>query len=174
MDIRMIIIILMAVALLVWVIFCGIQFIHHSKDVVAGVNFIGHVECETCKTKYDVSAAEFVKSYIAKSRSVTKTEVKGSMLINRPNYSYYAKKFYCPHCKKKRYAQVLNINEINDLSLKPALKTGLQWLLIMFIGGLIILTIARIPMHFANNAAEKRVEEMRQQQYEELKKRYIP
>lgn len=174
MDTRIIIIILMAIALFVWVIFCDIQFIRHSKDVVVGVNFIGHVECEICKTKYDVSAEEFTKSYVGKSRSTTKTKAKIGMLINRPSYRYYAKKFYCPHCKKKRYAQVLNINEINNMSLKPVLKTGLQWLLIMFIGGLLILTIARIPMHFANNTVEKRVEEMRQQQYKELKERYLP
>ena len=106
MDIRILIPIIMAVLLLSWVIFCGIQFIRHSKDVIVRSDFTGHVKCEKCGTEYTVNAAEFTKTAMAKSVSVTKTKFVNGALINQPHYKYYAKKFYCPVCGKRRYARV--------------------------------------------------------------------
>jgi transcription elongation factor Elf1 len=162
----------MGICLLIWVIFCAVQFIRHSKTLVAGADFIGHVECEKCKTRYDVSASEFARSSITKSRSVSKTKLKNGAFINRPYYQYFAKKFNCPVCGKKRYARVLNINEINDLMLKPSLNAGIHWLIIMFIGGVIIMAAASIPRHFTEKAAQQRVEELKEQQYQEFIQRY--
>ena len=74
-------------------------------------------------------------------------------------------------CGRKRYAQVLNINEINRAMEKPMLRTGMRWLLLMCIGGMLILAAAAVPMHFLNQARERQVEELREQRYEELKDR---
>ena len=167
-----IILTIMGLVLLAWVIFCGIQFIHHGRDVVAGADFIGHVKCEKCGTEYEVSAEEFTQSYMSKSRSVTRTKIQGGAFVNRPQYSYYAKKFQCPCCGKKRYAQVLNINEINQMMTRPVLRAGIRWLILMGIGGVLILAVASIPLHFADRAREQRVEELREQQYEDFKERY--
>ena len=163
---------IMGVVLLAWVIFCGIQFIRHSRDVVAGADFVGHVKCEKCGTEYEVSAEEFTQSYMSKSRSVTRTKIQGGAFVNRPQSSYYAKKFQCPCCGKKRYAQVLNINEINQMMTRPVLRAGIRWLILMGIGGVLILAVASIPLHFADRAREQRVEELREQQYEDFKERY--
>lgn len=173
MDVRFIIVIVMGVLLIGWVIFCGIQFIRYSRNLVAGSGFIGHVECEKCGHRYDVSAAEFTESCVSKSRSVSKTRRKGMILVKRPEYSYFAKKFYCPNCGKKRYGKVLNINEIQDATLRPSLKAGARWLIIMCVGGLIIMAAASIPMHFAERAAQQQVEELKQRQYEEFVERYM-
>ena len=184
---EIIILTIMGLVLLAWVIFCGIQFIHHGRDVVAGADFIGHVKCEKCGTEYEVSAEEFTKSYMSKYRSVTRTKIQGGASVNRPQYSYYAKKFHsvnrpqysyyakkfqCPCCGKKRYAQVLNINEINQMMTRPVLRAGIRWLILMGIGGVLILAVASIPLHFADRAREQRVEELREQQYEDFKERY--
>lgn len=169
---KIIILTIMGLVLLAWVIFCGIQFIHHGRDVVAGADFIGHVKCEKCGTEYEVSAEEFTKSYMSKYRSVTRTKIQGGASVNRPQYSYYAKKFQCPCCGKKRYAQVLNINEINQMMTRPVLRAGIRWLILMGIGGVLILAVASIPLHFADRAREQRVEELREQQYEDFKERY--
>ncbi len=169
---EIIILTIMGLVLLAWVIFCGIQFIHHGRDVVAGADFIGHVKCEKCGTEYEVSAEEFTQSYMSKSRSVTRTKIQGGAFVNRPQYSYYAKKFQCPCCGKKRYAQVLNINEINQMMTRPVLRAGIRWLILMGIGGVLILAVASIPLHFADRAREQRVEELREQQYEDFKERY--
>ena len=37
---EIIILTIMGGVLLAWVIFCGIQFIRHSRDVVAGADFV--------------------------------------------------------------------------------------------------------------------------------------
>lgn len=169
---EIIILTIMGLVLLAWVIFCGIQFIHHGRDVVAGADFIGHVKCEKCGTEYEVSAEEFTKSYMSKYRSVTRTKIQGGASVNRPQYSYYAKKFQCPCCGKKRYAQVLNINELNQMMTRPVLRAGIRWLILMGIGGVLILAVASIPLHFADRAREQRVEELREQQYEDFKERY--
>ena len=173
MDIRILIPIIMAVLLLSWVIFCGIQFIRHSKDVIVRSDFTGHVKCEKCGTEYTVNAAEFTKTAMAKSISVTKTKFVNGTLINQPHYKYYAKKFYCPVCGKRRYARVLNINDINQAMKKPMLQSGIRWLILMMTGGLLILAATGIPMYFANKAAVRQVEELKQQQYEDFLEDYV-
>ena len=172
MDARFIILLIMSALLLGWVIFCGIQFFRHSKELIVYADFIGHVKCEKCGTEYEVSAEEFTKSYMSKYRSVTRTKIQGGASVNRPQYSYYAKKFQCPCCGKKRYAQVLNINELNQMITGPVLRVGIRWLILMGIGGVLILAVASIPLHFADQAREQRVEELREQQYEGFKERY--
>lgn len=167
-----IILIIMGVVLMAWVIFCGICFIRHSRDVVVSNDFVAHVQCEACGTHYDVDASEFTKSYFSKHRSVTKTKVEKGALVNRPHYSYYAKKFHCPKWGKKQYAQVLNVNEINRMTEKFMLRSGLRWLIIMAIGGAVILAVASIPMHFADQARKQSIEDLKEQRYEEFKGRY--
>ena len=162
----------MRTALLAWIIFCGILFIRHGRDVVVGAGFVGHVKCEKYGTEYEVSSAEFTKSYMTKYKSVTRTKMQGGAYVNRPQYKYYAKKFQCPCCGKKRYAQVLNINEINQMMTRPLLRAGVRWLILMCIGGMIILAAASVPMHFADRARDQRIEELKERQYEDFKERY--
>ena len=45
---EVIILTIMGIALLTWVIFCGIQFIRHGRDLAAEAGFVGHVKCEKC------------------------------------------------------------------------------------------------------------------------------
>ena len=104
----------MGVLLLGWVIFCGVQFIFQGRRRIAGADFIGQAKCEKCGTEYTVSPQEFNKGIMTKTRSLTKTQVYRGAFVDTPHYAYYAKKFYCPCCKKREYAQVLNINEINE------------------------------------------------------------
>ncbi|MGI6007072.1 MAG: hypothetical protein ACOX8E_06220 [Ruminococcus sp.] len=173
MDIRFILTLVMGVLLMTWIVFCGISFIRHARIVTADAGFVARVRCEKCKTQYEVSAEDFSKSLVSKFRSVTRTKLTNGMFISRPRFSYYAKKFCCPCCKKKRYAEVLNINEINDSMLKPSLKAGIRWLVIMCIGGAVILIATGIPMYFAQRAAQERVKDLKEQQYEELINRYF-
>ena len=56
---------------------------------------------------------------------------------------------------------------------KTTVKIGLHWLAMMFIGGMLILVLGGIPIYFADRAAWKQAEDMRQQRYEELKERYF-
>lgn len=96
MFVRSVILIVMGIVLFGWVIFCAVQFVRHSRDVVAEAGFVGHVKCEKCGTEYEVKAEEFTKSYVSKYKSVTKTKMQGGAFINRPQYKYYAKSFNVP------------------------------------------------------------------------------
>lgn len=163
----------MGVALMVWVSFCGIRFIRHSRKLTAGEDFVGHVRCEKCGTEYTVKAGDFNKGFMGRYRRVTRTKIHGAAFVNSPYYSYYAKKFDCPCCRKRRYAQVLNIHEINQDMRGKTLKAGLHWLILMFIGGMLILVLAAIPLSFLDRASRRQAEDMRQQRYEEWKERYF-
>ena len=81
--------------------------IRHSRKLTADGDFVGHVRCEKCGTEYTVKAGDFNKGFMSRYRRVTRTEVHGTAFVNRHYYSYYAKKFDCPCCGKRRYAQVL-------------------------------------------------------------------
>ena len=54
----------------------------------------------------------------------------------------------------------------------PVLRAGARWLILMCIGGMLIPAVASVPLHFADQAREKKVEELREQQYEDFKERY--
>lgn len=101
MDARFIILLIMSVLLLGWVIFCGIQFFRHSKELIVDADFIGHVKCEKCGTLYDVNAAQFTESHMSKSVSTSKTQFKNGAFINRPHYRYFAKNFTVPAVAKR-------------------------------------------------------------------------
>lgn len=172
MDIRTILLVLLFFVLLGWVVFWGVQFFRSGVKVVADGEFTGHIKCEICGTEYEVSAGEFTKSIMAKSVRTTKTRIQNGAFVNRPHYSYYAKKFSCPHCRKRRYGQVLNINELQKKMLKPSIRAGVKWLVFMAVGGVLILGVFWVPMRAANRAAKERADEMRQERYEDLKDKY--
>lgn len=168
MDIRLIITMIMGFFLLGWFIFCAIQFIRSGRRMADGVDFTAHVQCEKCHTVYDVTAEDFFKSRMVKSRQITKTKLKKGAVVQQPAYLYYAKKFHCPSCGKRRYGQVLNLEEIHGAVKGGSLKAGVHWLLFFCIGCVVILTLFGIPMGIANQWYKNQVEEMRQQRVEEL------
>ncbi len=172
MDARLIITLVMGMLLMIWVIFCAVRFFQSAAKMTVKSGLTGHVKCEKCGTEYDVSAEEFTKSHMSKSKSMTRTQVSGAAFVNRRTYSYYAKKFFCPCCGRRQYAQVLNINELTSRMEKPAVKNGIRWLIFMVIGGVLIMAVMSIPMRFADRAAEQRIEKLREERVEELKERY--
>ena len=157
MDARFIITLIMGVLLMSWVIFCAVRFFQSAAEMIIKSGLTGHVKCEKCGTEYDVSAEEFTKSYMVKSKSMTRTQVSGAAFVNRRTYSYYAKKFFCPCCGRRQYAQVLNINELGSQMEKPTIRNGIRWLIFMLIGGVLIMAVMSITMHFADRAAEQRI-----------------
>lgn len=162
----------MAIALLGWVIFSGIQFIKKYKKMIAQSGLIAQVKCESCGKVYEVNARELIKYRSTKSTSVTKTQRKGIVFVNRPKYGYYAKKIDCPHCKRTTYAEVLNINELTDQLQQPFFMLGMRTIIQMAIGGFVIMLITSVPIHFINLQDKKKAEELERQYEEEIKDRY--
>lgn len=163
----------MAIALLVWMIFCFIGFIRQSRNMAVQEGFTAHVKCVKCKTEYEVSAEEFARSYMVRYKSVRRTKRMGPVFVNQQTYSYYAKKFRCPVCGRKRYAQILNIHELNQNMTRPVGMAGARWLLLLCLGGILILAAAGIPLQIVHMHARRQAEELRQQRYEELWERYM-
>lgn len=95
----------------IWGLTCIRLYYKRARARVIASGFVFHVKCENCGAEYELSVEEFLKSNMTKSRSRTKTKLRGAAQENFPVYSYLAKRFWCPVCQGKHWAQVLNYNE---------------------------------------------------------------
>lgn len=136
---------------------------------MAKSDFVAHVKCEECGREYDVQPKEFSKRKFVKLVSTTKTEVKGAAMVNQPKFRYYAKKFQCPFSGQKKYAQVLNFDEITEKFQSKIIRFSMKMFLVMILGGVIILLITKIPLAVNDKILEKRAEQMREEMYSEWK-----
>ena len=157
----------MAALLLCWVLTVAWIFFCKIKKIQAQSGTTANVKCEKCGMEYDVSAKESVRGGFTKQYTVTKTQVKGLILDNSPSYRYFAKKFHCPGCNQKRYAQVLNHGQIMQQNRSVILKEGIKWLAVMAAGGLVIFLLTGIGMSITQKQAEQRAEQEREEYFEE-------
>ena len=149
----MIVLMVMGVALLAWVVFCGVIAVRRLRSSAS-------------------RSAELARTFVSKSRSVTKTRRRGAALVDEPRYQRFSKKVWCPHCGAQRWANIENVNELNERLRPELMRVGIRCLLVMAVGGFIILVAASVAMGFADRAAEARVEEARQQQRDALMEHY--
>lgn len=167
----------MAVLTLCWVLVVTISYFKRVKKIMIQNGLVAHVKCEKCATEYDVNAEEYTKRGMVKEFTVTQTQVKGIALDNSPNYRYYAKKFCCPNCGKKHYAQILNHVELLQKNRPIALNEGVKYFLAMIVGGMVIGAVMHIPITIAERVEarqqEKRAEELREQMYQQIKEEYM-
>lgn len=166
------ILILMGLLLMSWVIFCGIQVFRISRSAFAENNIKIHAKCEKCGREYEVTAADFAMSYGVKYKSVTRTRMRGIAAVNEPQFTYYAKKLYCPYCKRRKYAQIINLNEIQDTSVSSIVKAGKKWMAAMVAGGVLILDVMGGITSVVFKHNEEKTENIRQQRYVDLKQKY--
>lgn len=101
-----------------------------SKKELLALGFVFRVRCEKCGMEYDVSTEDFLKHGSNKSRSVTRSQVKGIAIDNSPKYTYMAKRFFCPGCGTNHWVEVLNYNEYQS----QAKRIVLKYALIVFAG----------------------------------------
>ena len=164
MDIEIIIIIIMAVLLFSWTIFCVCNIFWRISKERAQSDFKVHVQCQTCGAIFDVSPKEAMRITMTKTRSTTKVKRQGEFLVSQPEYSRFEKKFYCQNCEKKTYGHIYNLREMQKSMRVPITKEVLKGFARLVIGGLIILFLMQIPMHFAKQEREENVEQMKQKQ----------
>ena len=113
------------VLFVVWGILCIVWYYRCSKKAVLATGFVFHVRCETCGQEYEVSVEEFLKSNATKSRSLAKTKMNGPMLDRTPEYRYLARRFACPGCHGKCWAEVLNYNKYQSENRKTVIMYAL-------------------------------------------------
>lgn len=167
-----VVLIVMGILLLSWVILCFVLCMKRNKKIVENSDFDVKLKCEKCGMEYTAPAKDITKTFLSKSRSVTKTKLEGPMFINKPKYSYYSKKFFCPNCNKMEYAQVLNIDTLQEKIIKITSKSYIKCFAMMIIGGIIILIVTSIPMAVLNNIQKNKIEDLKQQQYEQFLDNY--
>lgn len=168
----MIVLMVMGVTLLAWVVSCGVMAVRRLRSSASRSGLVAQATCGTCGARFDVDAAELARTFVSKSRSVTKTRCRGAALVDEPRYQRFSKKVWCPHCGAQRWASIENVNELNERLRPELMRVGIRCLLVMAVGGFIILGAASVAMGFADRAAEARVEEARQQQRDALMEHY--
>lgn len=171
MTIRILLLILMGVLLLSWIMGVAIYFLVTENKKLKKGDFIFQVECEKCGTIYNATCNQVVGVGMSKQRSVSKTKVDGPVLSNTPNYHYYSKKVQCPHCQKKEFGQILNINEYQNNTKSIVMKDGVRAFILMGVGGFMILCLMKIPFGIEQRIRLKRVQEMRQEQLRTIEER---
>lgn len=107
--------IIMAVILLSWLIGNIIYYYRKVTNIFKPDPTPVYIKCEKCGNEYQVSMAEFIKGNMTKKKSCAKTELKGPIAVNAVKMYSFAKKFHCPECNKKRWGQVLNYSELDNL-----------------------------------------------------------
>lgn len=163
-----VVLIVMGVLLLSWVILCFVLCMKRNKKIIEISDFDVKLKCEKCGMEYTAPAKDITKTYLSKSGSITKTKIKGPMLIDKPKYGYYAKKFFCPNCNKMEYAKVLNIDTLQEKIIKSTSKSYIKCFVMMIIGGLIILILTSIPITFLNKIKEDKIKDLKDKQYEQF------
>lgn len=172
MTVKIVIVLVMALVLLAWCVFCSVMFYRNCRNKVAEGDFPVHVKCEKCGGDYQITPEEFSRSHIVKSVSRTRTKVRGAALVNSPEYSYFAKKFRCPHCGKKAYGKIENIDEFRNLTEKTAVSYGVRWLVAMAAGGIVIMLISAVLMGIVDIGEKKRIQNLKEKRYEQFIKDY--
>ena len=134
----------LAVALLA-VLACAIVmvglFVAAWRRTLAQVEASGlryRMRCETCGHEFDLSPREFARSKFRRSRSTTRTRVKGVALVSEPHYHYVAKRFDCPACGERAWCENLNANEARDVVNPIALRNFGAALAVLVVIGFVL------------------------------------
>ena len=96
------------------------------------------MRCETCGHEFDLSPREFARSKFRRSRSTTRTRVKGVALVSEPHYHYVAKRFDCPVCGERTWCENLNANEAQDMVNPIALRNFGAALAVLVVIGFVL------------------------------------
>lgn len=168
MDLETIALIAMGGCLFLWLVVNFIITLHNvRKAKAAGLTV--QVQCEKCGTIYEVTGKEATRPAMIKYKKSSRTHISNGAFVNTQKYSHYAKKFYCPCCDKKTYGKVLDIQELQYEGQDSTIKELGKGFLRMVIGCTIILILAQIPFQIGKKQREREVQQMKEQQYEDLK-----
>ena len=179
MDLETIALIAMGGCLFVWLVVNFIITLHNvRKAKAAGLTV--QVQCEKCGTIYEVTGKELdtlvdtawkqaTRPAMVKYKKSSRTHISNGAFVNTQNYSHYAKKFHCPCCDKKTYGKVLDIQELQYEGQGSTIKELGKGFLRMVIGCTIILILAQIPFQIGKKQREREVQQMKEEQYEDLK-----
>lgn len=121
-----------------WLGWCLLEILHGVRSHAPKSGMPAHVRCEICGTEYFVSAAEFWSSPMLHAR-IGRAAPSEDGTVREPDYTYYVKAFHCPTCRKRRYAAILNLEELETAAGRTTKASVYRWILIMAAGGAVLL-----------------------------------
>ena len=135
----------MSATFLGWIIWNVVHCSRALKAVIAKDEFIMHVKCKKCGMEYDVPVAEFLKSNYSRQRlGGTSVQMRGPIMISEEKVISMSKKFNCPGCGRREWAQILNIDEYYDRYRNFGIRFVLKQLLFAFCGAAVLLFIFNV------------------------------
>lgn len=135
----------MSATLLGWLIWNAVHCSRTLKALISKDGFIMHVKCKKCGMEYEVPVEEFLKhNYSRQKLGGASVQMRGPIVISEEQVVSMSKKFNCPGCGRREWAQILNLDEYYDRYRSFGVRFVLKQLLFAFCGGAVLLFIFNI------------------------------
>lgn len=142
MDVFLIAFIVIELAWLAWNLSC---FFHITKAAIINDGFRMRVKCRKCGTEYEVSAETFLEKHMMKQKfSNVQVEMRGPIMMSQQEQTSVSKKFDCPHCRRKEWAEFLNLGEYMDRYQAFFVRRGVMQAIIGFGGAALIMVLFNV------------------------------
>lgn len=132
--------------LFIWLIINIICVLRKIRNIIREKNkdITLVVRCEKCKNEHNATIDEFLSTYMSKNISRTLSAEIGVLGASGTKYNYFAKKIYCPTCKKKTWSEIKDYNKLSIRNTKIMMPLLLKCLGSLLIGGAIIIFVIEL------------------------------
>lgn len=132
--------------LFIWLIINIIYVFRKIRNIIREKNkdITLVVKCEKCKNEHNATIDELLSTYMSKNISRTMSAEIGVLGASVTKYYYFAKKIYCPTCKKKTWSEIKDYNKLAIKNTKIMMPLLLKCLGSLLIGGAIIIFVIEL------------------------------
>lgn len=96
------------------------------------------VRCCDCRGEFEMTIADLRRAWVTKSVSSSRTRARGGALVTSSKYSKFQKRLTCPICGKRGWCEVENINELQSMTTRIALKhIGAALIFLLVVGAVL-------------------------------------
>lgn len=147
MDVFLNVFIVIELAWLAWNLAC---YSRTTKTAIINDGFRMRVKCKKCGLEYEVSAETFLKKHMMKRKFTNvKVEMRGPIMMSQPEQTLVSKKFDCPHCCRREWAEVVNLREYFDRYQAFFVRRAVTQTIIGFGGAALIMVFFNIVSKIA-------------------------
>lgn len=145
-SINMIGTIVFPLLLFVWLIGNTIYLIRKLKMSVREANKDAKiiVKCEKCHNEHDATIDDLLSTSMNKRKSISVSAKVGAIGAGATHYNYFAKKIYCPTCKKKTWSEIKEYNGLAMNNTKLMFPHLIKYFIRVFIGGFILVLLSNL------------------------------
>lgn len=138
--------IVISILLFAWLIINTIYLIKKIKETIREANKDAKivVKCEKCHNEHNATIDDLLSTLMNKEKAVSVSAKIGAVGASVTNYSYFAKKIYCPTCKKKTWSEIKEYNGLALNNTKLMVPHLIKYFIRVFIGGLVIIIFMKL------------------------------